>query len=113
MGIGDSMFAADTQLEKRFEKAVDNKSDKIHPASMLSLLVTDPEDYWTKVLLKQEQIFRNVPLTHCNGSTVVNELAIIRIHDRTILVTLKPFVDSNFTKRLAKEWQMTATGMRR
>jgi len=105
IGLADSMFAADAQIkEKVFGKAADNRADKLHQAaSMLRLPVIDPEDYWARVPLKRDQIFRNVPLTHCNGSTVINELALVRLHDRTTPVTLKLFVDSNFAKRPAKE----------
>ena len=40
---------------------------------------------------------------HCNGNVVANELAIVRLHDRTTPATLKMFVDVNFAKRPGKE----------
>ncbi len=55
------------------------------------------------VPLRREPIFRDVPLRHCNGNVVVNELAVVRMHDRSTPVTLKMLVDSNFAKRPGKE----------
>ena len=62
-----------------------------------------PEAFWAKVPLRREPVFRDIPLRHCNGNVVVNELAIVRMHDRSTPVTLKMFVDANFAKRPAKE----------
>lgn len=48
-------------------------------------------------------MFRDIPLRHCNGNVVVNELAVVRLHDRSTPVTLKMFVDSNYAKRPGRE----------
>ncbi len=65
--------------------------------------VAVPEAFWSRVPLRREPVFRDIPLRHCNGNIVVNELAIVRMHDRGTPVTLKMFVDANFAKRPAKE----------
>ena len=77
--------------------------NRIHPASLLRLPVGEPEDYWKLVPLRREPVFRDVPLRHCNGNVVINELAIVRMHDRSTPVTLKMLVDTNFAKRPGKE----------
>ena len=62
-----------------------------------------PEAFWHRVPIRREPVFRDIPLRHCNGNVVVNELAVVRLHDRSTPVTLKMFVDSNFAKRPGRE----------
>ncbi len=103
-GMGDAMFAADVQLpSKKFAEQKDNRSDRIHAASLLRLPVVEPDDFWRKVPTRREPVFRGIPLEHCIGNLVVNEIAIARLHDRCTPVTLKMFVDANFAKRPGKE----------
>jgi len=98
------MFAADAVLPtKKFRKGKDNRADRIHPASLLRLPVVEPKEYWALMPIRREPIFRNIQLQHCNGNVVVNELTIVRMHDRTTPVTLKMLLDTNFAKRPAKE----------
>ncbi len=65
--------------------------------------ILDPEEYWKKMPVRRDPVYRNVPLSHSNGNTVVNEIAVARLHDRTQPVTMKMFVDTNFAKRPVKE----------
>lgn len=103
-GMGESAFAADANIRStKFAAAKDNRADKLHPASFLRMPIVDPVEYWRRIPLKREPIYRNIPLKHCNGNVVVNELAIVRMHDRTATVTLKMFLDTNFAKRPGKD----------
>ncbi len=44
-----------------------------------------------------------MPLKHCGAENLVNELTIIRMHDRGIPVTLKMFHGANYAKRPGKD----------
>jgi hypothetical protein len=104
MGKGAQIFGADPKIPtKKFREGKDNREDRIHEASLLRLPVADPEDYWEKIPLKREPIFRNIPLKHCGAENLVNELTIIRMHDRGVPVTLKMFHGANYAKRPGKD----------
>jgi len=103
-GMGDALFAADAALPTTsYKRASDNRAGKLHPASLLRLPIVEPEEYWRKLPTKREPVFRNLPLSHSNGNVVVNELTVVRMHDRTTPVTLKMLLDTNFAKRPAKD----------
>lgn len=103
-GMGESAFAADAGIRTtKFPAAKDNRKDKLHPASLLRMPITDPAEYWRKIPVKREPVYRNIPLRHCNGNVVINELAIVRMHDRSATLTLRMFMDANFAKRPGKE----------
>lgn len=111
MGKGSQVFGADPKLPmKKFREQRDNREDKIHEASLLRLPVAEPEDYWSLVPLKREPIYRNIPLKHCGGENLVNELTIIRMHDRGIPVTLKMFHAANYAKRPSREGDASLDG---
>jgi hypothetical protein len=101
---GSQVFGADPKIPaRRYKEQRDNRADKLHEASMLRLPVVEPEDYWEKVPLRREPVFRNIPLKHCGAENLVNELTIIRMHDRGIPVTLKMFHGANYAKRPGKD----------
>ena len=104
-GLGEAgLFTADVKLPTvKYAEGKDNRASRLHPASFLRMPIVDPEDYWKKMPVRREPVFRNVPISHCNGNTVVNEIAIARMHDRTQPVTLKMLIDTNFAKRPTKE----------
>lgn len=82
-GKGGALFGADPALPvTKFKAGKDDRTGRIHPASLLRLPVVEPEEFWKLVPLRREPIFRSVPLQHCGGTVIVNELAIIRMHDR-------------------------------
>lgn len=82
-GKGGAMFGADPSLPvTKFKAGKDNRGSRIHPASLLRLPVVEPEEFWKKIPLRREPVFRSVPLQHCGGNIAVNELAIVRMHDR-------------------------------
>jgi len=103
-GMGEALFSADAGLPRqKFKKGYDNRADEIHPASVLRLPVVEPKQYWKKIPTRRDPVYRNVPLQHCCGNAVINELAIVRMHDRTTPVTMKMLLDTNFAKRPTKE----------
>jgi len=103
-GMGEAMFAADAGLPRlKFKKGHDNRADELHPASLLRLPVVEPKQYWKKLPTRRDPVYRNIPLQHCSGNVVINELAIVRMHDRTTPVTMKMLLDTNFAKRPTKE----------
>ncbi len=65
--------------------------------------MVEPASFWRLVPLRREPVYRDVPLRHCNGNVVVNELTVVRMHDRSTPITLKMLMDSNFAKRPGKE----------
>ena len=58
----------------KFKEQRNNIDEKINEAGLLRLPVAEPEDYWEKVPLKREPLFRNIPLNHCGEENLVNEL---------------------------------------
>jgi hypothetical protein len=111
MGKGAQVFGADPKLPTRkFKEQKDNREDKLHAASMLRLPVAEPEDFWHMMPLKREPIFRNIPLKHCGAENLVNELTVIRMHDRGIPVTLRMFHGANYAKRPSRDVGATLDG---
>jgi hypothetical protein len=59
----------------------------------------DPEDYWGQMPTSREPIYRHIPLKHCGAENAVNELVVVRMHDRGTPVSLKMFHGKNYVKR--------------
>ena len=107
-GIGEATFMADATIPtKKYAACKDNRADKLHPASMLRLPILEPAEYWRGLPRRREPLYRDLPLNHCNGNIVINELAIVRLHDRGSPVTLRMFMDTNFAKRPGREVNST------
>lgn len=87
----------------KFEKAKDNRADKIHPASMLRLPIAKLERFWRKLPLKREPVFRNMPLRRALQGHVVPTSTLTKMHDRTVPVTLKMLLDQNSFRRPARD----------
>ena len=84
-GKGDAMFEADSKLPvKKFDAAKDDRMDAIHEASMLRLPVSEPDAWWRRVPVRREPVFRNIPLKHSGCESIVNELVVVRMHNRYI-----------------------------
>lgn len=82
-GKAVSLFGADGRLPtERFEKGKDNRRTKIHPASLVRMPIVEPDEYWDMLPVAREPVFRNVPLKHLGGESLVNELVIVRMHNR-------------------------------
>ena len=103
-GKGDSMFEADSRLPmQRFKSGKDDRTEVFHEASMLRLPVAEPEDWWKRVPVKREPVYRNIPLKHCGCESIVNELVVVRMHNRATPVTLKMVHGKNYAMRPGKE----------
>ena len=103
-GKGDAMFGADTKLPvQKFAAAKDDRRERFHEASMLRLPIVDPVEYWKLVPVRREPVFRNIPLKHYGCESVVNELVVVRMHNRSTPVTLKMLHGKNYAMRPGKE----------
>ncbi len=106
-GRADNLFGEDAAPPaKKFKAAKDDRMEKFHDASFLRLPLAEPEIYWKLVPMKREPVFRGIPLVHVGAENQVNELAIVRMHDRGTPVTLKMFCGANYAKRPEKDSAM-------
>ena len=103
-GKGDSMFEADSKIPvRKFGSGKDDRMGLIHEASMLRLPVSEPEDWWKKVPVKREPAYRNILLKHCGCESIVNELVVVRMHNRSTPVTMKMVHGKNYAMRPGKD----------
>jgi len=103
-GKGDAMFEADTKPPaQKFKAAKDDRMERIHEASLLRLPIAEPEDWWHLVPVKREPVYRNIPLKHCGCESVVNELVVVRMHNRSTPITLKMVNGKNYAMRPGKD----------
>jgi hypothetical protein len=104
MGKADRLFTKDPVLPvELIKEGKDNRRTKFHEASFLRLPIVEPEEYYEEVPTCREPIYRHIPLKHCGAENAVNELVVVRMHDRGTPVTLKMFHGKNYAKRPGAE----------
>jgi hypothetical protein len=104
MGKADRMFTKDTGLPMtRVKEGKDDRASRFHESSFFRLPIVEPEEYYDEVPVSREPIYRHIPLKHCGAENAVNELVVVRMHDRGTPVTLKMFHGKNYAKRPGAE----------
>ena len=99
-GKTDALFGDDgAPPTKKYKEGKDNRMTKFHDASFLRLPLAEPAAYWGSVPKRRDHVYRAIPLQHCGAENQVNEVAIIRMHDRRTPVTLKMFHGRNYSRR--------------
>lgn len=99
-GKSDAMFGDDeAPPSKKFKAGRDNRLTEFHEASFQRLPVATQAAYWNLVPRRREHVYRAIPLQQCGAENQVNEMAVIRMHDRRAPVTLKMFFAKNYSRR--------------
>jgi hypothetical protein len=100
MGKADRLFAKDPALPVvKVKSGKDDRRKELHESTFFRMPTVDPEDYWGQMPTSREPIYRHIPLKHCGAENAVNELVVVRMHDRGTPVSLKMFHGKNYVKR--------------
>lgn len=82
-GAGAAIFGKDKKLKvKKYKAQKDNGADKLHPARWERLPTVEPRKYWRKVPKRRENVYRHLHLGHYGAEGLVNEVTLVRLHDR-------------------------------
>jgi len=100
MGKADRLFAKDPALPVvKVKSGKDDRRKELHESTFFRMPTVDPEEYWGQMPTSREPIYRHIPLKHCGAENAVNELVVVRMHDRGTPVSLKMFHGKNYVKR--------------
>jgi hypothetical protein len=104
MGKADRLFTKDSGLPMtKVKGGKDDRATRFHESSFFRLPIVEPEEYYEEVPVSREPVYRHIPLKHCGAENAVNELVVVRMHDRGTPVTLKMFHGKNYAKRPGTE----------
>jgi hypothetical protein len=104
MGKADRLFAKDAVLPVvKVQGGKDDRRSKLHKSTFFRMPTVDPEEYWGQMPTSREPIYRHIPLKHCGAENAVNEVVVVRMHDRGTPVSLKMFHGKNYVKRANAE----------
>jgi hypothetical protein len=90
--LGEEVFSKDGKPEKfTFKKQSDNGVNRLHPARGLRQPLAHPKHWFKSVPKKRESVIRNFPMDHLGLTGKVSDVAIGKLHNRSVKVTLDMF----------------------
>ena len=81
----------------RYKEQKDDRRTRLHDASLLRMPVTEPEDWYGKVPVARDQVFKSLPFKATGSEHTISDVAIEKIHNRSNNIFLKYFLAENIT----------------
>jgi hypothetical protein len=90
--LGEEVFSKDGKPEKfTFKKQTDDGVKRLHPARGLRQPLAHPKHWYKMVPKKRDSIIRNFPMDHLGITGKVSDVAIGKMHNRSVKITLDLF----------------------
>ena len=87
----------------KYKEQKDDRKTRLHDASLLRMPVTEPEDWYGKVPVDRDQVFKSLPFKATGSEHTISDVAIKKIHNRlaeNITVSARPLRE---TRRFGDE----------
>ena len=94
---------------KEYKAQKDDGVKRLHPARWERLPLRDPEEWFPKIPIKRDHVYKNMQLSFTGSDGCVADRTLTSMHDRTIPLKLKNFMSENATvaskpQRELKKW---------
>ena len=94
---------------REYKTQKDDCVKRLHPARWERLPLREPEEWFPKVPVKRDHIYKNMQLSFTGSESCVSDRILASMHDRTIPLKLKNFMSENANvaskpQRELKKW---------